>query len=65
MANDQEFSEAEIKQRADAALRVALNTRPKPHEKMKQRDNKRVAESKKTDSTVANRNGGRRPSKRG
>jgi len=29
---NQEYSEKEIAQRRDAALRVALNTPPKPHE---------------------------------
>jgi hypothetical protein len=33
--SDQEYSERETAQRADAALRVALSTRPKPHSESK------------------------------
>lgn len=35
-----EHDEQETKRRADAALRVALNTRPKAHSEMKSPDNK-------------------------
>jgi hypothetical protein len=34
-SSDHEYSAAETAKRADAALRVALGMRPKPHEEMK------------------------------
>jgi hypothetical protein len=42
-----------------------LSAPPKPHSEMKLGRFKRVAESKKKDSTRANKKGGRRPSKHG
>jgi hypothetical protein len=55
MAKDQELSEAEIARRADAALRVALNTPPIPHETMKIGERKKSKSSKGTKEATPKR----------